>query len=150
MSRNVSRCPRGVHFSYSSIKLPTSEDFNYNLHWVPIYKQIPNPLARIPVKVHVTNSATWNFVGYISCIVFTKSTPIKCVGNPSVQLKLEGWLYIVFIFITLLNVEELFYWQFGRGGISLLVILVRRPHFIGYLSHLREESPFYWVNFGGG
>ena len=28
-----------------------------------------------------------------------------------------------------------------------MVILERRPHFIGYL---REEEPFYWVNLGGG
>mgnify|MGYP001792978338 CR=1 FL=1 len=28
-----------------------------------------------------------------------------------------------------------------------MVILERRPHFIGYLS---EEAPFYWVNLGGG
>ena len=37
--------------------------------------------------------------------------------------------------------------QFARGGTNLLVILVRRRHFIG---HLREEAPFYSVNLGGG
>ena len=46
-----------------------------------------------------------------------------------------------------MNEEAPFYWQFGRGGTILLVILERRPHFIGYL---REEAPFYWVNWGEG
>ena len=59
----------------------------------------------------------------------------------------DGWLYIVLIFYTLFNEEAPFYKQFGRGGIILLVILERRPHFIGYF---REEAPFYWVNLGGG
>ena len=56
------------------------------------------------------------------------STPIKCLdlddtGGP---LKLEGWLYIVFIFYTHFNEEAPFNWQFGRGGTILLGKFGRR------------------------
>ena len=74
-----------------------------------------------------------------------KATPIKCLNldDTSGQLKLEGWLYVVLIFYTLFYEEAPFYWHFVRGGTILLVILVRRPLFIGYLG---EEAPFYCVN----
>ena len=59
-----------------------------------------------------------------------------------------GLAVYCFNFYTLFNEEAPFYWEeFGRGGTILLVILERRPHFIGYL---REEAPFYWVNCGEG
>ena len=82
-------------------------------------------------------------------ILGNKATPIKCLdlddisGHP----KLEGCLYNVLIFYTLFSEGAPFYKQFGRGGAILLVILERRPHFIGLF---REEAPFYWVNLGGG
>ena len=82
-------------------------------------------------------------------IVGYKATPIKCLdlddisGHP----KLEGCLYNVLIVHTLFSEEAPFYKQFGRGGAILLVILERRPHFIGLF---REEAPFYRVNLGGG
>ena len=78
-----------------------------------------------------------------------KATPIKCLDLDDIcgQLNLEGWLYNVLIFYALFNEEAPFYKQFGRGGTILLIILARRPHFIGYF---REEAPFYWVNLGGG
>ena len=79
----------------------------------------------------------------------SKATPIKCLDldDTNGQLKLEGWLYIVLIFYTIFTEEAPFYWQFERGGTILLVILERRPHFIGYL---REEALVYSVNLGGG
>ena len=43
--------------------------------------------------------------------------------------------------------RHLFITNFRRGGIILLVILERRPHFTGYF---REEAQFYWVKLGGG
>ena len=68
-----------------------------------------------------------------------EATPMKCLilEDTSGQLKLEGWLYLLFLFFyTLFNEEAPFYWQFARGGTILLVILVRRPHFIGSLVNL--------------
>ena len=47
---------------------------------------------------------------------------------------------MVLIFYAFFREEAPFYRQFGRGGTILLVILERRPLFIGYLS---EEAPFY-------
>ena len=69
------------------------------------------------------------------------ATPIKChdLDDISGHMKLLGWLYNVFIFDAFFNEEAPFYTQFGRGGTILLVILERRPHFIGFL---REEAPF--------
>ena len=40
-----------------------------------------------------------------------------------------------------------FLYPFWWGGTILLVILDRRPHFIGFL---REEAPFYWLFERGG
>ena len=83
-------------------------------------------------------------------ININKATPIKCLDLDDISghLKLEGWLYNVLIFYALFSEEAPFYKQFvGRGGAILLVILERRPHFIGLF---REEAPFYWVNLGGG
>ena len=82
-------------------------------------------------------------------VLFRKATPTKCLDldDTSGQLKQEGWLYIVLILYALFNEEAPFYWQFGRGGTILLVILERRPFFISYLS---EEAPFCWANLGGG
>ena len=81
-------------------------------------------------------------------LLIIKSTPIKCIDpdDTSGQLELEGWLYIVFNFFTLVNEEALFYWQFARGGTILLTIWERRHHFIG---NFGEEAPFYWL-FGTG
>ena len=42
------------------------------------------------------------------------------------QLKLEGWLYIVFIFDTLFNEEAPFYWLSERGGTISLSKFGRR------------------------
>ena len=83
---------------------------------------------------------------HFTAILFT---PIKCLDldDISAKLNLEGWLYNALFFYTLLNEEAPFYNQFWWGGNILLVILERRPHFIGYF---REEEPFYWVNLGGG
>ena len=47
-------------------------------------------------------------------------------------------MYNVLIFYALFNEEAPFYKQFGSGDTILLVILERRPHFIGYLM---EEAP---------
>ena len=55
-------------------------------------------------------------------------------------------MYNVLIFYALFNEEAPFYKQFGSGGTILLVILERRPHFIGYL---RDEASVSWVNLGG-
>ena len=57
-----------------------------------------------------------------TCTHTAKATPIKCfnLGDTSGQLKLEGWLYIVFIFYTLCNEEA------------------------PIIGNLREEAPFYW------
>ena len=81
-------------------------------------------------------------------LLIIKATPIKCIDpdDTSGQLKLEGWLYIVFNFFTIVNEEALLYWQLARGGSILLVILVRRLHFIDYLG---QEAPFCWVNLRG-
>ena len=59
---------------------------------------------------------------------FSLRLPIKCIDldNTNGQLKLEGWLHDVLIFMTLY-----------RG----------RHYFIGYF---REEAPFYWVRLAGG
>ena len=67
-------------------------------------------------------------------------TPLKCLDldDNSGQLKLEGWLYVVFIAYTLFHEEALFFWQLEggimviwRGGLILLAISEGRHHFIG-------------------
>ena len=90
---------------------------------------------------HFTNKATPRSFN-------SQATPIKCLDldDNSGQLKLESWLYIDFIGYTLFHEEAPFYRQLG-GGIILLVIMERRPHFTGYFG---GEAPFYWVNLGGG
>ena len=54
--------------------------------------------------------------------------------------------FIVLTFYALFNDEAPFIGNL-RVGTILLVILERRPHFIGYLS---EEASFYQVNLEGG
>ena len=54
--------------------------------------------------------------------------------------------FIVLTFYALFNDEAPFIVDL-RVGTILMVILERRPHFIGYLS---EEASFYWVNLEGG
>ena len=56
----------------------------------------------------------------------TEATLIKCLDHTDGQLKLGGWLYIIFIVYTLCYAEA---------------------PFIGYF---REEAPFYCVNLGWG
>ena len=53
-----------------------------------------------------------------------KTTPITCLDldYASGQLKLEDWLYIITIFFTIFTEETSFYWQFGRGGLYLLIL----------------------------
>ena len=54
-----------------------------------------------------------------------KDTPIKCVDleDTSGQLKLEGWLYLLFLFFI----------PFLMRRHHFLAIIVRRPHFMGSL-----------------
>ena len=58
---------------------------------------------------------------------FSLRLPIKCIDldNTNGQLKLEGWLHDVLIFMTLYR-EALFYWLFQGGGTILLGTFSRR------------------------
>ena len=61
-----------------------------------------------------------------------RATPIKCVDldDTDRQLKLEGWLYVVVVFIPFIYEEAAFYREFGGGG----------SIFIG---NSEEEAPYY-------
>ena len=77
-----------------------------------------------------------------------QATPIKCLDldDISVQLELECWLYVVFLFHNISIEEAPFYWLFWRGGTILLSLMERRSHSIGYLT---EDLPLYWAILGG-
>ena len=71
----------------------------------------------------------------------SKASPIKCLDLDDIsgQVKLDGWQYNVLFLYTLFNEEAPVYWQFWGGGAILVVILVRRPHFIGYLREIQKQ-----------
>ena len=63
--------------------------------------------------------------------ICNKATPIKCLDLDDTSGQ-RRWLagYCFYCLYTLLNEEASFYWQVGRGGTILLVLLERRPHFL--------------------